>query len=119
MTDPLEALIQAGVLRTALFPPTSRYHGIETATIERPDGEQIIYLRRRFIPPQDKMVLLQEHLVKEGDRLDRLAAQYLGNPELFWRICDANSALSPDELEDIGRPLRIALPEGMPGMPNG
>lgn len=53
-----------------------------------------------------------------GDRLDNLAAQYLGDPELFWRLCDANSALHPEELtERVGRRLRVTLPEGIPGAP--
>ena len=52
-----------------------------------------------------------------GDRLDNLAAKYFGDPELFWRLCDANGALRPDELiEIIGRRLRITLPLGVPGV---
>ena len=54
----------------------------------------------------------------EGERLDNIAAQYLGDPEQFWRICDANGAMRPDELtETVGRRLRITLPEGIPGAP--
>ena len=53
----------------------------------------------------------------EGERPDTIAAAHLGDPEQFWRICDANSALHPDELvADVGRRLRITLPEGVPGM---
>lgn len=102
-----------------LFPPTSRYHGIETATLETSDGRTVIYLKRRFVPPPDRFALLQEHVVVQGDRLDNITARYLGDPEQFWRICDANGAMRPDELTDeIGRRLRITLPEGIPGMPN-
>ena len=55
----------------------------------------------------------------EGDRLDNLAATYLGDPELFWRIADANNAMRAAELTDeIGRALRITLPEGIPAPPN-
>ena len=37
-------------------------------------------------------------------------------PRQFWRVCDANAAMRPDELtETIGRRLRITLPEGIPG----
>ena len=42
-----------------------------------------------------------------------IAAKYLGDPEQFWRICDANGAVRPDELEMVGRRLRITLPEGL------
>jgi nucleoid-associated protein YgaU len=102
-----------------LFPLTSRYHGIETATLETSDGRTVIYLKRRFVPPPDRFALLQEHVVVQGDRLDNITARYLGDPEQFWRICDANGAMRPDELTDeIARRLRITLPEGIPGMPN-
>ena len=50
----------------------------------------------------------------QNDRLDNLAATYFGDPELFWRLGDANEAMAPDELtETIGSQLRITLPEGM------
>jgi hypothetical protein len=97
----------------------SRYSGIETAMLETPDGKTIIYLRRRLLPPLDRFALLQEHIVTQGERLDNITARYLGDPEQFWRVCDANGAMRPDELtETMGRRLRITMPEGIPGMPN-
>jgi hypothetical protein len=99
------------------FPISSRYHGIATAII-RSEDQSIAYLRRRFVPPPERFTLLQEHAVVEGDRLDTLTAQYLGDPEQFWRICDANGAIRPEELTDtVSRRLRITLPEGIPGVP--
>jgi hypothetical protein len=101
------------------FPTTSRYAGIETATVEDAAGITIIYLQRRFVPPPERFALLQEHEVKQNERLDNITALYLDDPEQFWRICDANRAMRPDELtETIGRRLRITLPEGIPGTPN-
>jgi len=101
------------------FPNTSRYSVIETTTLETPDGRTIVYLRRRWVPSPELFALLQEHTVVEGDRLDNITAQYLGDPELFWRICDANGAVQPDELtETIGRRIRITLPVGIPGVSN-
>jgi hypothetical protein len=116
----LQAMLQpAGGLTPNLFPPTSRYHGIDTATLETAEGKTIIYLRRRFLPPSERFALLQVHVVAQGERLDNITAQYLGDPEQFWRVCDANGAMRPDELtETIGRRLRITLPEGVPGLPN-
>lgn len=100
------------------FPLTSRYHGIPTATLTTPDGRTVNYLRRRFVPPPERFTLLGEHTVVQGDRLDNLTAQYLGDPEQFWRICDANAAISPTDLtETIGRRLRITFPEGIAGVP--
>lgn len=98
------------------FPPTSRYHGVETATVETHDGRLVVYLRRRFVPQPERFALLHEHTVTAGERLDHIAAAHLGDPEQFWRVCDANGALRPEELtETIGRRLRITLPEGIPG----
>ena len=100
------------------FPITSRYHGIPTQTITTADGRTVAYIKRRFIPPPERFTLLVEHTVVEGDRLDNITAQYLGDPEQFWRICDANAALRPEALtETIGRRLRITLPEGIAGVP--
>ena len=102
-----------------LFPPTSRYFNSETATLDLGGGRQVIYLKRRFVPPPDRFILLQDHVVVQGDRLDNVTARYLADPEQFWRVCDANRAMRPDELTaEIGRRLRITLPEGIPGPPN-
>ena len=98
---------------------TSRYHDVETATLEVAEGKTIVYLRRRFVPPPERFELLQEHTVTQGDRLDNVTTRYLNDPEAFWRVCDANNAMRPNELtETIGRRLRITLPEGIPGPPN-
>jgi hypothetical protein len=101
------------------FSPTSRYYATETTTLETPEGKVIIYLRRRFVPSPDRFALLQEHIVSQGERLDNITAQYLGDPEQFWRVCDGNGAMRPEELtETIGRTIKITLPEGIPGIPN-
>jgi hypothetical protein len=122
MMDPnqvLQQILQPGGLKTAFFSPTSRYYGIETATLVTSDDKTIIYIRRRLCPSPERFALLQEHTVVQGDRLDNLTAKYLGDPEQFWRICDANAAMRPDELtETSGRRIRITMPEGIPGMRN-
>jgi hypothetical protein len=97
-----------------MLSPTSRYQGIETAAVELPDGREVTYLRRRFIPSAERFSLLQEHTVAEGERLDHIAARYLGDPEQYHLLCDANNALHPLELtETPGRVLRITLPAGL------
>lgn len=100
------------------FSATSRYFSIETLTLETPDGSTIRYLARRFLPQPATLAALGEHVVTQGDRLDNIAARYFGDPEQFYRICDANLALHPAALtETIGRHLRVTLPEGIPGTP--
>jgi hypothetical protein len=120
MIDPIQAFMQANSLQTPLFLTESRYHGIASAQMTKPDGTTLVYLRRRFLPQPEQLALLLEHSVVEGDRLDNLAEQYIGDPTQHWRICDANGAMRPAELtETIGRVLRITLPEGLPGQADG
>lgn len=119
MKDALSVITKIATQATPTFPPTSRYHRIETVTWEQSDGRKIAYLRRRFVPPADRFELLLEHAVRDGDRLDNLAAKYIGDPELFWQIADANEAKAPEDLTAAGRKLRITLPEGMPAQTNG
>jgi len=102
-----------------MFSLTSRYYGLPTTTLETLDGRKIAYVRRRFVPPPERFELLLEHVVTQAERLDNITAQYFADPELFWRLCDANGAIRPEELiETVGRRLRITLPEGIPGTPN-
>lgn len=106
-------------MSTFNFPPTSRYHGIEIATMKTANGETVVYLRRRFLPSPNGLVVLLEHSVVQDERLDNIAAKHIGDPEAFWQIADANAAMRPQELtETIGRRLRITLPAGIPGVPN-
>ena len=114
--DPLQAFMQANGLAQPLFPSTSRYYGLGTSQLSVPDGTVVTYLKRRFVPPPENLSTLAEHQVVAGDRIDNLAARYLGDPEQYWRLCDANSAMRPEELtETVGRYVRITLPEGIPG----
>ena len=117
--DRLNAMLRPLPLSTSLFPPNSRYFGLQTAVLESPDHPPVVYLLRRFVPPPERFSLLRLHTVTQGDRLDNLAAQYLGDPEQFWRLCDANRALRPEELaETPGSQIRITLPEGIQGTGN-
>jgi hypothetical protein len=97
-----------------MFEPTSRYYDIETVkmTVGGDEDPRVVsYKRRRIIPSGETMTTLVEHTVTQGDRLDNLAARYVGDPEQFWRICDANDVLRPEELtEEIGRIIKIGLP---------
>jgi len=97
-----------------MFDPDSRYDQLAglTLTVKDSDGvaQTVIYKERRFLPLADSPVVV-EHRVAEGDRLDNLTAQYLGDPAQFWRLCDANLVLKPSELTDeIGTVIQIKLP---------
>ena len=103
-------------LKPATFPPTSRYAGVATTSLTVAGGRQVVYLERRFLPQSSTLALLARHRVALGDRLDNIAAEYLGDPLQFWQICDANDAVNPDDLTTtVGSYLRITLPAGVPG----
>ena len=91
-----------------MFAPNSRYAAIPNATYTDRSGRVIVYKRLRPIPDAP---VQQLHRVVQGDRLDLLAFRYYDDPEQFWRICDANRALLPDDLTaEVGRRLTIPLP---------
>jgi len=52
------------------------------------------------------------YTVKQGDRLDLVANLSFRDAQRFWRICDANDAIWPDDLLLIGRTLEIPSSEG-------
>src|SRR5579863_10051682 len=115
-TDPVQALLAQTSLQRNLFLGTSRYYGLSTETLTRPDGTIVVYLTRRFLPSPDLFQLLQEHTVTQDERLDNIAAKFLGDPELFWRIADANGAMRPEDLvQTVGTVLKITLPQGITG----
>ena len=72
-----------------------------------------------MLPPPENFDTIHEHMVTQGERLDNITAQYFGDPELFWRVADANRAMRPEELTaTVGRRVRITMPEGIPGTPH-
>jgi hypothetical protein len=97
-----------------VFSPTSRYAGLPTATITvtGPDGaeHEVTCVRRRLLPRPEDHTMLSEHTLAPGERLDHVAARYLGDPVQFWRLCDATDVLRPAELEEPGQRLRISMP---------
>ena len=116
----LESLLLANAMGVRPFGPNSRYHMVETTTFTDTDGETVVHLRRRFVPAPETMTRIREHAVQGGDRLDKLAAQYYGDPELYWQICDANRAMAPQALTaTAGVRIVIAMPTGIPGGSSG
>ncbi|MCW3097928.1 MAG: hypothetical protein JWL77_3546 [Chthonomonadaceae bacterium] len=78
-----------------MFSRGSRYAGLETYTVTRPDGTTITVTR---LPLPDARPIVGYHPHPEGERLDHIAARYLHDPTAFWQLCDANNSLSPDAL---------------------
>jgi hypothetical protein len=118
MNYPLQTLIQMGVIPSVNFPTDSRYYGSSTLSYTAPNGQTFTYLARRIVPQPGapNYATVAKHTVNQGDRLDLLAAKYLGDPLMFWLICDANAAIRPTDLvETPGTILNITMPQGVPG----
>jgi hypothetical protein len=91
-----------------MFAPTSRYAGVPTAVHTDRDGRERPYVLPRPIPAPPAPAR-QAHEMADAERLDHVAARAFGDPEQFWRICDVNSELRPDDLEVAGRRITIPL----------
>lgn len=121
MDSALSALIASGAGTGAPANPNSRYYGAQPQQLTLADGTPVSYLPRRIIPQAATYATTTTYVITDGDRLDNLAAAYLGDPALYWVICDANSAADPDELtaqagHAIVIPVASAIP---PGARNG
>jgi hypothetical protein len=81
-----------------VFDQNSRYARLENLEYEDPDGRKIKYRERRCLPQGRSLPLLQDVDLAPSDRLDLIAARILGDPLLFWRICDANNCMNPFDL---------------------
>ena len=96
-----------------MFDADSRYYALGTATWTTLDGRQVRYVCRRFLPQEDGGLPLARVRVEAEQRLDLIAARTLGDPEQFWRICDANVAMHPKEMTaKVGRWLAVRMPRG-------
>jgi hypothetical protein len=121
MDNALAALVQSAAGTGAPTNPSSRYYGNAVEQMTLPDGTVIAYLSRRIIPQANIYPQTQNHSVVIGDRLDNLAARYIGDPILFWMIADANTAFDPDKVTaEPGIVIQLPLVSGIPsGARNG
>jgi len=121
MDTALAALITSAAGSGAPTNTSSRYHGVQTEQFVLPDGTAVMYMARRIVPPPSIYAATQTYVIADGDRLDNLAVRFLGDPILYWMICDANNAADPDELTaQPGRAIVIPLAAGTPpGARNG
>jgi hypothetical protein len=95
--------------RRDVFFKGSRYANLPVLHTTDSRGRVVAYKATRVIGPSD---FVSGHLVVEGDRLDRIAYDHYRDPERFWRICDANVTMWPEELvSEPGRVIGIPSPE--------
>jgi hypothetical protein len=87
----------------------SRYADLPVLHTTDSRGREVAYKATRFIPESE---FVAGHLVNEGDRLDRIAFDYFRDAERFWRICDANVTMWPEDLvREPGRVIGIPAAE--------
>lgn len=96
--------------------PGSRYTGLAAREHTLPDGRAVLHLERRLPPRPETLETLGTLAMRPGQRLDHAAAEALGDPLLFWALCDASGALRPAELERPGAVVRVAGPPGAGGL---
>jgi hypothetical protein len=98
-----------------MFTTGSRYADLPVLQYPLPDGRIVRYVARRLLPDPDGLTTIAIHVVRDGERLDQVAAAELGDPEQAWRVADAHRVLDPAELTaEAGTRLRITLPAGLP-----
>lgn len=93
----------------------SRYAGLDAVAGTDSDGSSVVFLRRRILPDPASLQTLGEVTVAVGQRLDQVSWQIVGDPLQYWRLCDGNGAMDPQDLEVPGSVLRVTLPPGMGG----
>jgi len=93
-----------------MFAKGSRYEKTPQAVYTDREGRQISYVVLRTFPLAGPA--RQIHDVGAHERLDLIADHFFGDSQQFWRICDANRALRPEDVETVGKRLTIPLVTG-------
>jgi nucleoid-associated protein YgaU len=85
--------------------PNSRHEHLPTyVAVVTPGADPVELYEPRVIPQPPPSVV---HTVAAVDRMDLLAHRYLGDPFQYWRIADANPALTPEDVLDPGAQIVI------------
>jgi nucleoid-associated protein YgaU len=82
----------------------SRYQNTPVISVQTPAGKTVQALTARFVPKTPAGYL---HSFSAFERLDLLAYRFYNNPEKFWLIADANTAMDPEDLLAPGAQLLI------------
>jgi len=80
-----------------MFDPKSRYLKAETYVVIDARGRAVTVV---VPPPTPEQLQLGIHLLKQGERLDLLAARYLNDPAGYWRIAEQNDVMLPEALTE-------------------
>ena len=88
-----------------MFDPKSRYAGKALYRVTDHRGRTVMVVP---VPDAPGQTLLGYHILRQGQRLDHLAAKYLDDPAGFWRICEMNDVMMAEMLAEA---QEIAIPE--------
>jgi hypothetical protein len=88
-----------------MFDSKSRYVKAETYVVVDARNRNVEVVAT---PPPPEQVQLGVHLLKQGERLDLLAAKYLNDPAGYWRIAEQNDVMLPEALTEA-REIQIPV----------
>lgn len=96
-----------------MFDTKSRYAKVGTYTVVDVRGREVVVVNPAQKPAP---TLLGVHLLKQGQRLDHLAALYLSDPAGFWHIAEQNDVMLPEALSGV---WGFADPPSLAGISDG
>ena len=88
-----------------MFDAKSRYANQPTRLVTDRRGRQVTIVDP---PPPGNETLLGYHVMRQGQRLDHLAATYLDNAHGYWRLCNLNDAMHAEQLTESDE---LAIPD--------
>lgn len=80
-----------------MFDDKSRYASAPTESVPDARGRTVTAV---LPPAPPKQLQLGLHALREGERMDHLAALYLSDPAGYWRIAEQNDVMLPEALTE-------------------
>jgi hypothetical protein len=80
-----------------MFDPKSRYVNQTPYVVRDRRGRSVAIVPT---PPAPAEALLGIHVLKEGERVDHLAAKYLNDAAGYWRIAERNDVMLAEALSE-------------------
>ena len=90
-----------------MFDQQSRYAKLVPYDVPDERGRTVAVVPPAPAPAQ---ALLGIHVLRQGERIDHLAAKYTADPAGFWRIAEQNDVMLPEaltEAHEIEIPVKL------------
>ncbi|MEI7897699.1 MAG: hypothetical protein WCJ26_11740 [bacterium] len=87
-----------------MFDDKSRYKNLQPYEVRDTKGRKVTVVP---VPPAAEQEPLGRHLMQQGQRIDHLSRKYLEDPAGYWRICEMNDVMLPD---DLAQASEIVIP---------